>query len=690
MTWAPKFGIEPPKLDDEPRPLSLDQISEIVQALSPVKSFDPLASEVATRELQNELSEQLRAIELAPSMFEQFKETILKQYNTSRVAPGTMVGVRAAEALGESSTQMSLNTFHKAGSKYSVSSGINALKELIHARKERKKSATIIHFNDKYMTYEQVLDKQIDLVEMNVKDIVERFDVASEEIFNRLDSGQNIAWKQIYSRLYNKRIPEVSRILRLYMNTDKMYKHRISMQNVVTALENAKRENEPLAIICFPSPISIGIIDIYPNEAFLCSRVSVPLPNEIKIESCLYDMYRNFNSILIKGAKGVQNLLPVVSPVWNLVLSERRVNTEELVLYEMDEEIPYLDKIWHLTVNQKYAQNTGIPIERLIILLTELNIEVLREFQDENGETKLIFVKMPNDMEPGEYVSEKIQDDKSKIYNLAHVVYAEVTGSNLYDILSIPGIDKTYTICNNIHTIAEVLGIEAARAYFIQDLSECILNAGSYINIRNITLMADFIFSKGIFLGVTHTGISRQEPPAMDLATHQKGAIVLSMAAASGRVEPMQISSQLIAGTKPIIGTNTFSVLIDSEQREKIEKMNKIRLETKKKTIEQEKDKRKREGLQALAAISTKTRAASAPVCRPVSGESRIKAPPKVPFVVPETKPAARPRVPERPASRPTPLAPAPVFAPAKRSPAVSKPSEEPSLEEELSLLEEL
>jgi DNA-directed RNA polymerase II subunit RPB1 len=61
--------------------------------------------------------------------------------------PGEMVGIIAAQSIGEPSTQMTLNTFHLAGvaAKSAVTRGIPRLKELLKATRNPKASSLTIH-----------------------------------------------------------------------------------------------------------------------------------------------------------------------------------------------------------------------------------------------------------------------------------------------------------------------------------------------------------------------------------------------------------------------------------------------------------------------------------------------------------------------------------------------------------------
>ncbi|MEM2795051.1 MAG: DNA-directed RNA polymerase subunit A'', partial [Thermofilaceae archaeon] len=61
-------------------------------------------------------------------------------------------------------------------------------------------------------------------------------------------------------------------------------------------------------------------------------------------------------------------------------------------------------------------------------------------------------------------------------------------GSNLVAALSTEGVDHRRTVSNNIHEIAEVLGIEAARAAIVKEMTSVLEEQGLDVDIRHILL----------------------------------------------------------------------------------------------------------------------------------------------------------------------------------------------------------
>ena len=81
-------------------------------------------------------------------------------------------------------------------------------------------------------------------------------------------------------------------------------------------------------------------------------------------------------------------------------------------------------------------------------------------------------------------------------------------GSNLSSVLDVAGIDPTRTTTNNVHEIAETLGIEAARNSLIKEAMGVLEEQGLDVDIRHVMLMADIMTSTGDVRQIGRHGIS--------------------------------------------------------------------------------------------------------------------------------------------------------------------------------------
>ena len=83
-------------------------------------------------------------------------ENIIAAYKKSIGSPGEMVGMIAAQSIGEPTTQMTLNTFHFAGvaSKSNVTRGVPRIEEILSLSENPKNPSCTI-----YLTKNQETDK---------------------------------------------------------------------------------------------------------------------------------------------------------------------------------------------------------------------------------------------------------------------------------------------------------------------------------------------------------------------------------------------------------------------------------------------------------------------------------------------------------------------------------------------------
>jgi hypothetical protein len=146
----------------------------------------------------------------------------------------------------------------------------------------------------------------------------------------------------------------------------------------------------------------------------------------------------------------------------------------------------------------------------------------------------------------------------------AEFVIAETEGSNLKEIMALPGIDKTLTTCNNMYTITETLGIEAARTFLVRELTNTIANAGSYVHPAHLIFIAEFITSRGEPYGATYTGISRQPGRFISLASLERAGKVFTQSALHGRKEDVRnVSAAVAVGARMAIGSGACEVAQD-------------------------------------------------------------------------------------------------------------------------------
>ncbi len=94
-------------------------------------------------------------------------------------------------------------------------------------------------------------------------------------------------------------------------------------------------------------------------------------------------------------------------------------------------------------------------------------------------------------------------------------------GSNLKVAFDKEYVDEERTTTNNIHEVAEVLGIEAARQTIINEVLKVIENQGLNIDKRHMMLVADMMCNTGTIKGITRYGVVSRKSSVLARASFE-------------------------------------------------------------------------------------------------------------------------------------------------------------------------
>jgi DNA-directed RNA polymerase subunit A" len=140
-----------------------------------------------------------------------------------------------------------------------------------------------------------------------------------------------------------------------------------------------------------------------------------------------------------------------------------------------------------------------------------------------------------------------------------YVLVAE--GSNLAEVMRIPGVDYRRVYTNNIAEIEEILGIEAARAAIIKETKEVLEDQGLDVDIRHLMLLADIMTWTGRIRQVGRMGIAGEKPSVLARATFEMTVQKLVEAAVSGETDMLKgVAENVIIGQPIPVGTGMVEV----------------------------------------------------------------------------------------------------------------------------------
>ena len=257
-------------------------------------------------------------------------ETILLKFKEALVHPGEMVGVVAAQSIGEPSTQLTLNTFHHTGisSKTNVTRGVPRIEEILRLTKNPKNPSMTVFLhpldeahNEKANAYAMKIThtKLIDVVK-NIQICFDPMVQVTQIEDDQLLMEQFYQFEQMVEECIaapERKTDEPTKskwIIRMEIDKETLVDKNISMDDIHFAIANSDYGKE---IQCIFSDFNMDklIFRIRTNANMFDKKTSKRgVPNPLDQSDDIY-LLKNFqdtllNQIVLRGINGIQNVLP--------------------------------------------------------------------------------------------------------------------------------------------------------------------------------------------------------------------------------------------------------------------------------------------------------------------------------------------------------------------------------------------
>jgi DNA-directed RNA polymerase subunit A' len=194
-----------------------------------------------------------------------------------------------------------------------------------------------------------------------------------------------------------------------------------------------------------------------------------------------------------------------------------------------------------------------------------------RKVQQDKRNANVIHVSMPDaDLSALFTLRNKILNMKLKgIPGITRVTvvkegeewFIQTAGSNLGKVVQVEGVDPTRVYTNNVHEVAQVLGIEAARATLVRELMGTLDEQGLEVDIRHIFLVSDLMTSKGYIQQIGRHGIAGSKSSVLARAAFEITVPTLAEAAVKGEVEDLKgVTENVIVGLPIPVGTGMIDL----------------------------------------------------------------------------------------------------------------------------------
>ena len=254
-------------------------------------------------------------------------EMMVLMYKRAIVAPGEMVGMIAAQSIGEPTTQLTLNTFHLAGhsSKSQVTRGLPRIEELLSLSENTKNPSTTIYLKTSDESNKDAAADLIPTIELTrLEDIVKSVEICFDpsdspsETKIAADSGflaQYAEFQKMLKDVGGEDETECERerskwILRMEMDRESMYEKRVTMDDVHFAIKAVYSKNDKSEVSCIYSDY---------NSDNLVFRIRLDFQKKDKEPKTLDQTDKIYQlktfqdalmkNIILRGIKGVRNVL---------------------------------------------------------------------------------------------------------------------------------------------------------------------------------------------------------------------------------------------------------------------------------------------------------------------------------------------------------------------------------------------
>ena len=274
------------------------------------------------------------------NIFDYIVQKIVRYFKQSITHPGEMVGVIAAQTIGEMGTQMTLDSFHVSGTDAAVNatSGVPRLKELLSVSKNIKTPTMTIHLKDdvsKILKEDNIDETKIEQAKFSVLGIKTNIEVI--RLCNIIDKSE-IYWDNgtltnipddknfvsIYNLFKNQHCDDEKSnlVLRLLINKEKLLMYDLKMIDIYTSINNHYNQF-----------INCVFSDDNSNQCIMRITLNINNPQMAQIyetedhitilKAVEYNIVYN---MLIKGVKGIKKVSLDKTQIVEYSLDDRKFN----------------------------------------------------------------------------------------------------------------------------------------------------------------------------------------------------------------------------------------------------------------------------------------------------------------------------------------------------------------------------
>ena len=559
---------------------------------------DPAVAKTVYQNIRRLLRQQLKRERISPAAIDGLVEVIARRLTQAQVPAGDNVGGKCGEAMAAPVTQMTLNTFHQAGSGKDVGGGIDGLRALLNMN-ETRYPQVFIHFKNKTLSERDIVDLRKDYVALPMSSMLKDYDIGLAETEGTLrmpeEYDADLWWVRAYQELHPDLLTEVSPwYLRVELNTALMVEYSVTPEHIRRTLET-----NVLKVV--PSPMRLGVLYVFVQvdsipKSFKEDKAEAGQGDVVDIVILYLQsvVVPSFQDIAFRGIPGMTRMLPALSKTTKIVTEEVPVYGYDEIAAASEDERDRMRRTWRVLLHAGRIKTSGVTASYLADLFRRggfqcdiqdaLTLVVVVPAGAQGLPSVLINTRVAEEQKATEALRTQAlveaNERKQRIQTIpdgplvraSQYTFGHAFGSGFLRALVHPDVDPYFTYSNDISTTYELFGIEAARNLWVLMFTQAMEQAGdTSTDSRHLIMAADILFNQGRPLGITYRGISRQKGSTLAMITVEKAMEGISKVAAVGGLDnTTAASAAIMVGRRGDWGTGyALDILPDPEMEKK-------------------------------------------------------------------------------------------------------------------------
>ncbi|OEU18427.1 beta and beta-prime subunits of DNA dependent RNA-polymerase [Fragilariopsis cylindrus CCMP1102] len=474
----------------------------------------------------------------------EFDSLVAAKFTAALVDPGEAVGAIAAQSVGEPSTQMTLNTFHLAGSGANVTLGIPRLREIIMTASRELKTPTMSVPLHKEVTEVDAVSLTRRFTKLTLNELIAAKEgVTTTETLMRGDSG---VWQ------------------RAYIVTLKLH----PAERIKTAFGLTLQDIAKVVAKTFVTGLS------YQMKLEL-RRSSSDYDGDIAVEGGDSSNYTHTGKKEEASGRNDDDLLEENDDDEN----DEKIDEEDGVKASRTQSENYGDD----DVNEDDSDDddgAGVNViiddamsddesAEMAFLSDSVKIDVkqntiqLQPLRVDPSSRPLLMIGLVEKAAMKTLVRAKknineafINDEEGRGRCL------QTAGINFTEMWLLENVDHNRLMSNDIWAVRCTYGVEAARSTIVDQIRSVFGVYGINVDPRHLSLISDYMTFGGDYTAMNRNGMQTMSSPFLQMS-FETTAQFLTQAALTGSSDEMNSPSSNIVAGRPIRhGTGAFSVLV--------------------------------------------------------------------------------------------------------------------------------